>query len=113
RLRIIVIEHAMMIAKPPAWIEDDAQRIGPRHQAGCQLRGVHGNGPCADHHRIAQRTKTMEMKDVLLAGHPAGLTGVRRNESVETLPEMTDGNRFGDRRTANRQIEVDQGVPWI
>jgi hypothetical protein len=86
RLRVIVIEHTMMIAQPPARIEDDAQRIGSRHQAGCQLRVVGGNGPCADHYRIAQRTKTMEMKDVFLAGHPAGLTGVRRNESVETLP---------------------------
>jgi hypothetical protein len=26
---------------------------------------------------------------------------------------MTDRNRFGGRRTANRQIEVDQGVPRI
>jgi hypothetical protein len=113
RFGFAVVEHAMMVPEPAIGIEDDAQRIRTRDETRGQLWIVGGHRARSDDHGVAERAQTMEMQDVFLAGDPARFACMRRDEPVEALTEVANGDGPGLSRAANRQIEIDHRVARI
>ena len=50
----------------------------------------------------------MQMQDVLRAGDREGISGLSRDEAIKALPQVSDGNGAGGRRTADRQVKLEQ-----
>ena len=93
--------------QPPRRIENHPQRVGTRHMPRRQLRIVGRHGSGADDHRVAERAQPVQVHDVLVAGDELRVAGLRRDETVEALPEMADGDRARRRGAADRQVEVE------
>lgn len=89
---------------PAVRIEDDAHRVRSRAGAHRQLGIVRDGGARPDDHRVGQGAKTVQMAAVLLAGDIVGVTGPGRDETVQALSELREGEaRTGQ---AHRQIAV-------
>ena len=113
RLRGVVAEDAMVAAKPPCRVEDHAQRVGTGDQARGELRIVGRDGSGADDDGVAQRAQAMQVEDVFLAGDPARFTGVGRDEAVEALAQVADGDRPAPGGAADGEIEIDERMARI
>ena len=98
----------MLVAKAPAGIEDDPDRVGTRNKTRGELWIIGRHGAGANDHNVAQRTQTVDMQNVLVPRHPVRLAGVSRDEPIQALAEVTDrqGPRHG--RAADRQVEFEK-----
>ena len=109
RLGFLIGENAIGRVEPPGRIDDHAQGIWPVDQTGRQLRIVGSHGSRADDNGVAQGPQAMQMHDVFLPGDVARLAGKSRDEAVEALAEMADGDRVLGRGAADRKVEVENG----
>ena len=103
-----VVEHGMRRRQSAGGIEDHAHRIAAGHQACGQTWIVGGHGAGTDDHGIAQRAQPMQVQDVLRTGNRDGISGWRGDEAIEALAQVTDGDGPGGRRTADRQVQLEQ-----
>jgi hypothetical protein len=55
----------------------------------------------------------MHVEEIFGAGNPSGLAGVRGDEPVEALSEVSDGDRMSRGPTTNGEVELDQSGPAI
>lgn len=103
-----VTEHSMAERHPPVRIEDDANRVATRARTDRQSGIVRDGGAGTDDHSVAEGTQTVQMLTVLRARDEVGVSGTARDESVQTLSQLRDG----EARTAQteRQIAVGEGV---
>src|SRR5947207_12435474 len=70
-------------------------------------------GARADNDRVGQRAHAVQVQNVFLAGDVLRLAGVRGDEPVETLAEVTDRDGPGYRRAADRQVEIDERMARV
>lgn len=85
-------------------IEDDTHRVVPGAGTHGQLRVVRDGGAGPDDHRVGERTQAVQMTAVLLPGDVVGVAGTRRDETVQALAELGEGQvRTGQ---AHRQVAV-------
>lgn len=103
-----VTEHPLAEGYPAVRIEDDANRVAARAGTDRQLGIVRDGGAGADDHRVAEGTQAVQMVAVLRARDEVGVSGTARDESVQTLSQLRDG----DARTAQteRQVAVGEDV---
>lgn len=87
-------------------IEDDAHRVGPRTGADRQSGIVRNGGAGPDDHRVGERAQPMQVLAVLLAGDVVGVARTARDETVQTLPQLSE--REAGAGQAQRQIAVGQ-----
>ena len=88
-------------------IDHHSQRAAAGHQPRGQLRIVDRHRARADHDGVAEGAQAVHVAEVLLAGHPARVAGVGRDEPVHALTEMSDRDRVRTGSAADRQVEID------
>lgn len=103
-----VTEHSMAERYPAVRIEDNTNRVGTRAGTDRQLGIVRNSGAGTDDHRVGERTQVVQMVAVLRARDVVGVAGTARDESVQTLSQL----REGEARTAQaeRQIAVGEDI---
>lgn len=103
-----VTEHSVAQRYPAVRIEDDTNRVAARAGTDRQLGIVRDGGAGTDDHRVAEGTQAVQMVAVLRARDVVGVSGTARDESVQTLSQLRDG----EARTAQteRQIAVGEDV---
>jgi hypothetical protein len=93
--------------EPARRVEHDAERVGSFDVAGRELRVVRRHGARANDHGVRQRTEAVQVDDVLVPGDELGIPTLRRDEAVEALAEVADGDRPRLRGVAEGQIQLE------
>lgn len=106
--RLPVGEHPQPQRYPAVRIEDDAHRVVTRAGADREPGVVGDGGAGPDDHRVGEGAHTVQMFAVLLAGDVVGVAGAARDETVQALPQLGEGDLRT--RQAERQIAVGQDV---
>src|SRR6185436_4339363 len=94
-------------------VENHAQRTRPGHVPRRQLRIVGGDRPGADDDRIAECAQTVHVEEVFPPGYELLVAAMGRDEAIQALSQMTDGDWPRASGAAYREIQIDQGQPWI
>ena len=108
-------EYAEGRRQPPARVEDDAERIRPRHVARGEQWIVGRHGPGANEHRVAQGAQPVHVHDVVVAGDGLRIARGGCDEPVEALAEMAHRQRTGGRGAADRKVQAQHlrtGIVW-
>jgi hypothetical protein len=69
-----------------------------------ELRIVGSDGARTHDNCIAECAHTMQVHDVVAAGHRLRVAGSSRDKSIEALAEMTNGQWTCRRAAADRQV---------
>lgn len=89
-------------------IDDDPDRMRARTGADREPRVVRDGCPGPDDDRVGERPQPVQMFAVLLAGDVVGVPRTARDESVQTLPQLPEGEPWTGQ--AQRQIALGEEV---